>query len=229
ITDSAHGQLYNFLVFPNNTAVGSPNPPPCCLAPPIFPTPVPTYTPYPTPTLYALTNNFFLGDTFYTSGATARIGVTLTGVNAVWPNPNDLAMTWTFTLTNIGGIEYDFYPYFQTYASEIAFADGSVVDSVWPSSLALADQLGIPISVLPVPIQPGQTQSFTFVTDGFALGDKLNRVAFVLNPIQTNGSSPTLVPGSDIVQFLTQTDPFCHVQIAPPTVMATIPTAIPTP
>ncbi|MHB8627532.1 MAG: hypothetical protein ACYDEO_15160 [Aggregatilineales bacterium] len=174
-------------------------------------------------------SNFFLGDTFYTSGATARIGVTLTGVNAVWPNPNDLAMTWTFTLTNIGGIEYDFYPYFQTYASEIAFADGSVVDSVWPSSLALADQLGIPISVLPVPIQPGQTQSFTFVTDGFALGDKLNRVAFVLNPIQTNGSSPTLVPGSDIVQFLTQTDPFCHVQIAPPTVMATIPTAIPTP
>jgi hypothetical protein len=140
-----------------------------------------------------------------------------------------MALEWTFQLTNIGGIEYDFYPYFQTYASEFAFSNGSVVDSVWPSSLPLAAQLGIPISVLPVPIQPGQTQSFTFVTDGFGLGDTLNRVAFVLDPVHSNSLSPTLVPGSDIVQFFTKNDPFCRVPIASPTVMATIPTATPTP
>ncbi|MHB8630069.1 MAG: hypothetical protein ACYDBJ_24080 [Aggregatilineales bacterium] len=40
ITDSVRFQVYSFLVYPNNTAVGPPNRPPCYLTPPIFPTPL---------------------------------------------------------------------------------------------------------------------------------------------------------------------------------------------
>jgi len=50
-------------------------------------------------------------------------------------------------------------------------------------------------------------------------GDRIVTVAFALNPINHNAASPTIVPGSDIIQFVNQPDPFCHTQMQPPSLM----------
>jgi len=222
LSDSVRGQTYIFDVYPSSVLLVPPNPSPCCLSAPIFPTAVPTYTPYPTATPFSLLNNFYRGDTVYTYASTSRIGIQLQNVTTVSPypaDPSDMAFEWTFQVSNIGPIEYDFYPYFQTYLSQIRFYDGSIVNSVWSASLGLGDQLGIPVSVIPVPLQPGQSQTFSFLSDGFQSGDLVQTIAFVLNPIDSSALSPTLVPGSDIIQFVNQPDPFCPAQIAPPTIM----------
>ena len=205
VSDSVQNIVYSFSVYPN--------------LPVIFPTLQAPYTPVPRPTAspFVLNNNFYLGDTVYATGSTSRIGITLVSVDSVSPNYDDLAFTWTFKITNIGGIEYDFYPYFQSYMTGVTFSGAPITHNIWVASLALGEQMGYPISVAPVPIQPGQTQTFTLFTDGFNVGDFAVSFAFVLDPINHNAASPTIIPGSDIVQFLNQPDPFCHAQIQPPT------------
>ena len=102
-----------------------PNPGPCCLPPPIYPTPVPTYTPYPTPTPYVRTNDYFVGDPVYSTG-TLRVRFRVTEITGAahrrarpqWQPAEHLRLARRGEKRR-AGVEYTLFPAAQMYVSEI--------------------------------------------------------------------------------------------------------------
>lgn len=218
LVEGRFGQTYTFTITRFPFAVrGSPNLPPCCLPPPIYPTLRPTNTPYPTPTLFQLANDYYLSDPVYTYGNPPRIRLRLVSVVSQYTSGDEIAFIWRFEIKNIGLNEYAFVPFLQTYVSQVKFADGSLVEGVWGSSLALAQALNIQTPITPLAIPPGATGEFAFVTGGFRAGDVVEKVSFVLDPTTRSTAVPTIVPGSNIVRFRNAINPICRGEIVEPT------------
>ena len=196
----------------------SPNPYPCCLAGPIYPTPVPTFTPYPTPTEYVRTNDYFLGDPVYTSGPLlVRFRVTqVTGqtvaVTDSQGNPQNV-YTWQLEIRNIGSVEYSAFPAAQMYISQVVTPGGSTIDGVWGASLEAANAIGITTNYDPVGLAPGQTQRFTLAAFG-PVGTAY-RLSYAMDSSQ-RGTGPTQVPGTNIVTWLNAINTVCEGSIQEP-------------
>lgn len=196
----------------------SPNPFPCCLPGPIYPTPVPTYTPYPTPTLYVRTNDYFLGDAIYTSGTlSVRFRVTsVTGQSTTIPNlqgnPQNIYI-WQLEVKNIGSVEYSLFPVGQMYISQIVTPGGTTIDGVWGASLPAARAAHVTTNYDPVGLQPGQTQTFTLAA--FGPVGTVYRLSYAMDSSQ-RGSGPTQVPGTNIVSWLNAVNTICKGDIQEP-------------
>jgi hypothetical protein len=196
----------------------TPNPYPCCLAGPVYPTPVPTFTPYPTPTEYVRTNDYFLGDPVYTSGALlVRFRVTQVTGQAIavtdrQGNPQNV-YTWQLEIKNIGSVEYSAFPAAQMYISQIIAPDSSTIDGLWGASIEAAKAIGIVTNYDPVGLTPGQTQIFTLAAFG-PIGTAY-RLSYAMDSSQ-RGSGPTQVPGTNIVTWLNAVNTVCEGNIQEP-------------
>jgi hypothetical protein len=196
----------------------SPNPPPCCLPGPVYPTPVPTYTPYPTPTLYVRTNDYFLGDPVYTSG-TLRVRFRVTAVTGQSTSVSDLQgnlqniYVWQLEVKNIGSVEYALFPVGQMYISQIVTPGGATIDGVWGASLQAAQAANVTTNYDPVGLQPGQTQTFTLAA--FGPVGTVYRLSYAMDSSE-RGSGPTQVPGANIVSWLSAVNTICTGEIQEP-------------
>ncbi len=196
----------------------SPNPYPCCLPGPVYPTPVPTYTPYPTPTLYVRTNDYFLGDPIYTSG-TLRVRFRVTRITGQSTTVTDLqgrpqnAYVWQIEIKNLGSVEYSVFPAGQMYVSQIVTSGGGTVDGVWGASLEAAKAAGVTTNYDPVGLQPGQTQTFTLAAFG-PVGTAY-RLSYAMDTSE-RGSGPTQVPGTNIVSWVNAVNTVCEGNIQEP-------------
>jgi hypothetical protein len=198
---------------------GNSNPYPCCLTPPIYPTPVPTYTPYPTPTPYVRTNDYFVGDPIYALTSTLRIRLKVTDISSVPTNALDRSgdsqhiYVWHLEIKNIGQTEYDLFPAIQMYVSEIVTAGGGTLEGVWGPSLTAAKMAGITATYDPAVLAPGQIQTFALAAYGPA--GTAYRVSYALD-LTTRGSGPTQVPGAHIVSWLNAVNTVCKGEIQEP-------------
>jgi hypothetical protein len=198
---------------------GSPNPYPCCLTPPIYPTPVPTYTPYPTPTPYVRTNDYFVGDPIYALTSTLRIRFKVTDISSTPStapdrsgSPQNVYISH-LEVKNIGETEYDLFPEIQMYVSEIVTAGGGTLQGVWGPSLEAAQAAGITPTYDPAALAPGQTQVFALAAFG-PVGTAY-RVSYALD-LTTRGNGPTQVPGAHIVSWLNAVNTVCKGEIQEP-------------
>jgi hypothetical protein len=214
---SVNGYSFGVTRYPYPVS-SSPNPFPCCLPGPIYPTPVPTYTPYPTPTLYARTNDYFVGDPIYTSGTVrVRFRVTdISGQSTTVPdrqgNPQNIYI-WHIDIKNVGNVEYSVFPVGQMYISQVITPGGGTSDGVWSASLEAAKAAGIPTNYDPVGLQPGQSQTFTLVA--FGPVGTVYRLSYAMG-VTARGGGPTQVPGSNIVSWLNAVNTVCKGEIQEP-------------
>jgi hypothetical protein len=198
---------------------GSPYLYPCCLTPPIYPTPVPTYTPYPTPTPYVRTNDYFVGDSIYAITSSLRIRFKVTDIRSTPSTVPDRSgslqnvYVWRLEVKNIGETEYDLFPAIQMYVSEIVSTGGGTVDGVWGASLKAAEAAGISPTYDPVGLAPGQIQ--TFALAAFGPVGTAYRISYALD-LTTRGNGPTQVPGARIVSWLNATNTVCKGEIQEP-------------
>ncbi len=210
---------YSFIVYRYPYPVsGSPNPYPCCLPGPIYPTPVPTYTPYPTPTLYVRTNDYFIGDPVYAAGSLkVRFRVTqITAQSTTVPDPQGNPQNvyiWQLEVKNIGSIEYSIFPAAQMYISQIVTPGGGTMDGVWGPSIRAAQAAGITTNYDPVGLQPGETQTFTLVA--FGPVGTVYRLSYAMDSSE-RGSGPTQVPGTNIVSWINAVNTICKGEIQEP-------------
>ncbi|MHB8625973.1 MAG: hypothetical protein ACYDBJ_21230 [Aggregatilineales bacterium] len=204
----------------------SPNPPPCCLPPPIYPTPRPTFTPYPTPTLFEMVapTAFFLEDPIYNYQPPIQLRLRMKspiqdGMLA-FIIPLLSAATWTIEITNVGTVEYDFLGAGYTYVSEVD-QGGLLTPGVWPPSHYAATFLGIVEQAYgPQAIQPGQTVTVR-VAAWIPAGSHVSKVALLLNPYQSGDPGwATFTPGSGkagtVIQWTNALNTICKGEIAYP-------------
>jgi hypothetical protein len=216
-TISVNGSTFGVSRYPYPVS-SSPNPYPCCLPGPIYPTPVPTYTPYPTPTLYVRTNDYFVGDPIYTSG-TLRVRFRMTQITAqstavldVQGRPQNVYI-WQLEIKNVGSIEYSVFPAGQMYISQIVTPGGGTVEGVWGASIRAAQAAGVTTNYDPVGLTPGQTQTFTLAA--FGPVGTVYRLSYAMDSSE-RGSGPTQVPGTNIVSWINAVNTICQGEIGVP-------------
>ena len=213
------GYAYTFTVtrypYPYFT---SPQPIPCCLPAPIYPTPVPTYTPYTTPTPYVRTDDYFLGDPVYALTATLRLRFRVSEITTLPTtvldrrgNPQNVSV-WRLEVKNIGGVEYNLFPAVQMYVSEIVTPTGGTRQGVWGASVAAAEAAGITPDYDPAAVLPGESRTFSLAA--FAPLGTVYRLSFALD--LTARGTQTLVPGTHIVSWLNAFNTDCRGEIREP-------------
>lgn len=200
------------------TLFTQPQPIPCCLPAPIYPTPVPTYTPYPTPTPYVRTSDYFLGDPVYVLSGTQRLRFKVTEITTLPTttldhrgNPQNVSV-WRLEVKNIGGIEYNLFPAAQMYVSEVVTPMGGTIQGVWGASLAAAAEAGITPDYDPAALLPGETRTFSLAA--FAPLGTVYRLSFALD--LTGRGTQTQVPGAHIVSWLNAVNTDCRGEIQEP-------------
>lgn len=213
------GYTFSFTV-PRYASVLSvpPNPLPCCLPAPIYPTPVPTYTPYPTPTPYVRTHDYFVGDPVYALTPTLRLRFK---VMEVWSLPTthldrrgspQTVTVWRMEVKNIGGMEYNLFPAVQMYVSEIVTPEGGTLQGVWGASVAAAAEAGITPDYDPAAVLPGESRTFSLAA--FTPLGQAYRLTFALD-LTTRGTQ-TQVPGAHLVSWLNALNTDCRGEIQEP-------------
>ncbi len=213
------GYTYTFNItrYPS-PLTSAPNPTPCCLPGPIFPTPVPTYTPYPSPTAYVRVNDYFLGDPVYAVTSTLRIRFRVTDITSQPTTPDTdgeprNVYVWHLEVKNIGTVEYNFFPAAHMYVSEITLPDGAIRGGVWGPSLEAAQAANVTPNYDPAVLQGGEQQTFTLAAFGPA--GAVNRLSYALD-LTGRGTGPTQVPGRQIVNWLNQVNTVCKGEIKEP-------------
>lgn len=202
----------------STTLYTAPQPIPCCLPAPIYPTPVPTYTPYPTPTPYVRTDDYFLGDPVYALTATLRLRFRVSEITTLPTtvldrrgSPQNVSV-WRLEVKNIGGVEYNLFPAAQMYVSEVVTATGATMQGVWGASVAAAEAAGITPDYDPAAVLPGESRTFSLAA--FAPLGTVYRLSFALD--LTARGTQTLVPGTHIVSWLNAHNTDCQGEIREP-------------
>jgi len=204
----------------------TPNPPPCCLPSPIYPTPRPTFTPYSSPTPFEMVapTAFFLEDPIYNRQPPVQLRLRMKApiqqgmLKLIIPL--FAAAAWTIEITNVGTVEYDFLGAGYTYISEMEKA-GVVTPGIWPPSHYAADFLGITEQAYgPQAIQPGQTVILQ-VAAWIPVESRVSKVALLLNPYQSGDPGwATFTPGSGkegmVIHWTNTLNMICRGEIAYP-------------
>jgi len=202
---------------------GSPNPPPCCLAAPIYPTPRPTYTPYPTPTLFEMDapQAFYLDDPVYNYVGPVQLKLKMRSPiteNSFPVIPLFTAATWTLDITNVGPVEFDFLGGLETYVSQVQMVDGTLKDGVFSPSHLAATFLGITESAYdPQAVQPGQTITVK-VAAWIPAASHTTKLNMILDSYYSGDPGyATFTPGSGrLVTWQNQVNTICQGEIRYP-------------
>ena len=203
-----------------------PNPPPCCLTAPIYPTPRPTTTPYPSPTPFEMLapSPFFLDDPIYNYQPPVQLRLRMKSPvkegQLALLIPLLAAASWSIEITNVGSVEYDFLGAGYTYVSAVML-NGGTQTGVWPPSHYAATFLGIVEQAYgPQAIQPGQTLTVQ-VAAWIPVNGHVAQLALLLNPYQSGDPGwATFTPGSaaekTVVHWQNTTNTICKGEIAYP-------------
>ena len=204
----------------------SPNPPPCCLPAPIYPTPRPTYTPYPSPTPFVMVapTAFFLDDPVYNYQPPVQLRLRMKspikeGLFGFFI-PLFAAAAWQIEITNVGSVEYDFVGAGYTYVAEMN-SNGVLADGVWPPSHAAAKFLGITEQAYgPEALQPGQTMTIQ-VAAWVPTNAHVSKIALLLNPYQSGDPGwATFTPNSSktgtVIYWTNAVNTICQGEITYP-------------
>ncbi len=218
---------FSFTVTGYNTPVFSnPFPPPCCLPPPIYPTPRPTFTPYPTPTSFevAAPSPFFLEDPIYNRAPPIQLKLRMKAPVQqgllTFIIPLFAAASWTLEITNVGQTEYDFLGAGYTYVAEVE-TGGVLRSDVWPPSHQAATFLGITEQAYgPLAIQPGQTITAQ-VAAWIPVNARVSKLAMLINPYHSGDPGwATFTPGSGkdamVIYWMNALNTVCTGEIAYP-------------
>lgn len=219
-------------------------PPPPGAPPPIYPTPYPTYTPYPTPTTFILTNDYFIGDSVYTSldkkdtpRARFRLVEVRQMVRPATPTPESATETpvpgmvftpayveniyiWTFTIKNLGKSELNFYPPMQSFVTTIEGVNGSQQHGAWGATLLAAELAGIDQAGYDIfSLLPNQEVQVTLA----AFAPQLNawRISWAMDPSQPPpsplpGETALPVAAGNIVSWINAENTICSGEISEP-------------
>jgi hypothetical protein len=229
IVVSSSGGSYSFGVVRYASPVpGSPAYPPCCLPPPIYPTPRPTYTPYPTPTLFSIppygNGGFFLDDPIYNDQPPIQLRLRLKSPiqsgSLVLPffGLGWTAASWTLEISNVGTKEYDFLGAGYLYISEVRTPSGGLVPGVWSPAHNAAQFLGVVEQAYgPKAILPGVTVSVT-VAAWIPVYATVSKVSLVLDPYHSGDPGwATFTPGQGrVITWTNQVNTICKGEIQYP-------------
>jgi hypothetical protein len=209
-----------------SSADPAPNPPPCCLPSPIYPTPRPTFTPYPSPTPFTMVapDAFFLDDPIYNYQPPVQLRLRMKspireGLFQLFI-PLFAAAAWQIEITNVGSVEYDFLGAGYTYVSEMN-ANGVRTTGVWPSSHTAATFLGITEQAYgPQALKPGQTITIQ-VAAWVPVNAHVSKIALLLNPYHSGDPGwATFVPGSGkegtVIHWTNAVNTICKGEIVRP-------------
>lgn len=191
----------------------TPTPLPTLIPIPGYPTfvPFPTALPPPTVTPYAIRPPaaFYRGDTVFTRNPqSARFR--LTNVYTVNTPAGRTVAVWEMEIRNLSGGNYDVFPAYQSYLSQIVGG----TTGVWGASSDAAVDAGLIVTYEAVGLAPGATQMFTLAAF-IPYGAAPDRVTFMLDPT-TRPTPPPRLPGSNALVWRTETNPSCAGTIADP-------------
>jgi hypothetical protein len=176
--------------------------------------PLPTALPAATltPMMIVPPEPFYRGDAVFTrSPQAARFRLmTVTTVNT--PGGRSVAV-WEIEVRNLSGGQYDLFPAYQSYVSQLTGG----MSGVWGASAdaAVAAHLSL-VDLEAVALTPGQTRTFTLAAFN-PYGSSPDRITLMLDPT-TRPTPPPRLPGSNPLVWRLETNPYCAGTIADPPV-----------
>lgn len=196
----------------------TPVPPPTRVPIPGRPTlvPLPTARPRPTVTPYAIRPPaaFYRGDAVFTrSPQSARFR--LTSIYTVSTSTRRTVVVWQIEIKNLSNRLYDVLPVYQSYISQLT----SGVVGIWGASTNAAADAGLMVTYEAASLPNGMTQTFTLAAF-IPYGEAPDRVSFTLDPgthsVSASVGTPSSAPGSNLLSWRTDTNPYCSGTIADP-------------
>lgn len=199
-------------------------------------TPAATLTPWPTATPYVLTSDFPLGRyvKIGSLGLLDFIGIRVMMDNVEVDGPFEIAnqlsaetgnlawvASWDVTVEN-GSLNriYEVYPQFQLYAIETFLPDGRTLRGAWGLSAEAADLIDLPSLELTeeaTTLQPQQNK--TYRVAAFIPGDDVWRLAYILDPLDTEDVDEMVANnsiGSNVLVIINSYDTTCLNEEGPP-------------